>query len=572
MIERESSDVKPILMPSDAHHFGYAVFGSDLHLREASPSFQSWVGDCQIGVPIDEILAVFAGVESTLTEIMRVELPYWYLENIAHSQAGEGYRCFLNILVLPHRQEDGLFVTIRDVTAEEAITRRAVQQRNLSWLQARDDGSDRLSDDKRSGHVEPAVGRDSAISQVLVRELCISTMAAVGQCLHLMRRASTWEEFLVTKMVLASCLRVDVAIASLLPGNPTMLGSDADGSYDLAALIQDVASDFQSWIATNELGIDFRLEQVPDVVGFGPLLREALALLLVNSIHYSAGGGRADVAVVNHLQGVLVKVSSSGSVQPPGIEYRNFQSYWQELDVSVSTRTMLAGLHLVHTIAVLHGGRFSLKQVEGGDVAFLLWFPTGENSPQTVDSEVDIAATVTSQQPDASMLLDNICSCLNLMFLLTNEELVIQFASPLLETQLDRDLVGRTLVEAIPALAGLDQELYRIIFRQEETWRIRGIQLAESGQSQYDVSLMPRSDEVGLILAARQIFMQSAVEQVLRQQRNELSLSFEKLAEQASALRTASDHLAGLDRETARIAQPDHPGYQIIGEHYRRLQ
>ena len=145
MIEREGSGVKSILMPSDAHHFGYAVFGSDLHLREASPSFQSWVGDCPIGVPLDEILAVFAGVESTLTEIMRAELPYWYLQNVAHSQTGEGYRCFLNILVLPHRQEDGLFVTIRDVTAEEAITRRAVQQRNLSWLQTVDSGPRKCS-------------------------------------------------------------------------------------------------------------------------------------------------------------------------------------------------------------------------------------------------------------------------------------------------------------------------------------------------------------------------------------------------------------------------------------------
>ena len=135
------------------------------------------------------------------------------------------------------------------------------------------------------------------------------------------------------------------------------------------------------------------------------------------------------------------------------------------------------------------------------------------------------------------------------MFLLANEELVVQYASPTLEALLDRALVGKVLTEAIPAFAGVDEELNRIVLRQEETWRIRGIQLAESEQSLYDVSLMPRYDGVGLVLAVRQTFMQAAVEQVLRQQRNELSLSFDKLAQQAAALRIANDRLTGLDRE-----------------------
>ena len=146
------------------------------------------------------------------------------------------------------------------------------------------------------------------------------------------------------------------------------------------------------------------------------------------------------------------------------------------------------------------------------------------------------------------MLMD-VCSHLNLMFLLTNEDFVIQFASSSLKARLDRKLVGSVLMDVIPTMAGIDQELSRIVVHQAEPWRIRGIQLAESGQSQYDVLLMPRSDDTGLILAIWRIDIQSAVEQMLRQQRNELTLSFDKLAEQASALRTANDRLASLDRE-----------------------
>jgi len=544
MIDCESSDVKPILLPSDAHHFGYAVFGADLHLCEVSPLFESWVGDFEMGVRLDEVLPIFAGVESTLAEIMGAGLPYWYLQNVVHSQAGHGYQRFLNILVLPYRQGDGLFVTIRDVTAEEVTTRWIVQQRNMSWLQFGKGGSGGLKDSEGNDPGSPAMERETVLLQALVRELRISTMAAVGQCLHLMRQSSTWEEFLVTKMVLASSLRVDGAIAAMLSGGPTMLGIDAGVPHDLPALVQDVASDFQSWRATNELEIEFSVEQVPSVIGFGSVLREALVLLLVDGIHYGAGGGRIDVAVINHLQGVLVKLSSNGSVQSSDIESRDFQSYWRDGDMSDTTRAMAAGLHLMNAIAGMHGGRFSLDHADEGGITFLLWFPSGEDLHQTSG----IGEDITTPQLDAPTLLD-VCSRLNLMFLLANEELVVQYASPTLETLLDRALVGRVFTEALPAFAGVDEELNRIVLRQEEIWRIRGIQLAESEQSLYDVSLMPRHDGAGLVLAAQRTFMQAAVEQVLRQQRNELSISFDKLAEQAAALRIANDRLAGLDQE-----------------------
>ncbi len=149
---------------------------------------------------------------------------------------------------------------------------------------------------------------------------------------------------------------------------------------------------------------------------------------------------------------------------------------------------------------------------------------------------------------DATTLLD-VYSHLNLMFLLTDETFVIQSASPVLESLLGCDLEGRELSEAIPALAGIDQEFSQIAFHKAEPWRIRGLQLAQSSDSQYDMLIMPRSDKPGLILAAWLIDIQSSVEQALRQQRNELTLSLDKLVEQASVLRTANDRLASLDRE-----------------------
>jgi hypothetical protein len=136
MIGRKNDRGK-LAPPPSTDHYGYAVVGPDFRLCEASPSFQRLVGECQIGILLDEILPAFAGVEATLTEIVKMELPYWYLQNIAHSRSGEAHPRFLNILVLPDRSGDGLFVTVRDVTAEAAITHRAIQERNEAQLRAR---------------------------------------------------------------------------------------------------------------------------------------------------------------------------------------------------------------------------------------------------------------------------------------------------------------------------------------------------------------------------------------------------------------------------------------------------
>ncbi len=137
MIECENDSGELAPPPSTVHRYGYAVVDSDLRLREASLSFQRLMGECQTGIRLDEVLSVFAGVEATLIEVMKEELPYWLLKNVAHSQAGKTHPYFLNILVLPYRLEDGLFVTIHDVTAEAAIARRAMQERNEARLRAK---------------------------------------------------------------------------------------------------------------------------------------------------------------------------------------------------------------------------------------------------------------------------------------------------------------------------------------------------------------------------------------------------------------------------------------------------
>lgn len=135
------------------------------------------------------------------------------------------------------------------------------------------------------------------------------------------------------------------------------------------------------------------------------------------------------------------------------------------------------------------------------------------------------------------------------MIALADKDLVIRQATRSFQDYLGQPLIGQSLVEAIPILGGMEGELSKIAANQANLWRIPGLQLTDTRLRHCDTLFMPCQDAPGLLVAARQMDEEAAVEQALRQQRNELTLLQEILEKQASALRTANDRLASLDRE-----------------------
>lgn len=168
--------------------------------------------------------------------------------------------------------------------------------------------------------------------------------------------------------------------------------------------------------------------------------------------------------------------------------------------------------------------------------------------PDPLDPTNRMETQPTPPDLDLSSVLD-LCAELNLMIALVDSDLVIRQATQSLQDYLNQPLVGRSLVEAIPILGGMEAELSRIAANQADLWRVPGLQLTETRLRHCDTLFMPRRDAPGLLVAARQMDEEAAVEQTLRQQRNELTLLQEALEKQASALRTANDRLASLDRE-----------------------
>jgi|GEM_PF-5034781 len=135
-----------------------------------------------------------------------------------------------------------------------------------------------------------------------------------------------------------------------------------------------------------------------------------------------------------------------------------------------------------------------------------------------------------------------------LVFLFLDADLVIE-AETARSVQPERSLVGLPLSEAFPALAGLEDELQRIIQLETAPWHLPGLRLDPSGSELWDVAFLPRKDVPGLLMVLRAATTETLMEQELRQQRNELSLLQERLVAQTTALQAANTRLVNLDRE-----------------------
>ncbi|RME82831.1 MAG: hypothetical protein D6775_09795 [Caldilineae bacterium] len=158
-----------------------------------------------------------------------------------------------------------------------------------------------------------------------------------------------------------------------------------------------------------------------------------------------------------------------------------------------------------------------------------------------------LAGTIPATAQTAG--LQQIFAQYGMMFLVTDEALQIQEVGPAFEAYLNRPLRGQTLIEALPLLAGIEQELLSIARGEAAAWRLPGFRLTLDAPGLCDVVFLARAGRPGLLLAARRMDIEAAIEQALRQQRNEATLLYEKLQERTQALHQAMERLSNLDRE-----------------------
>ncbi|MCO6452724.1 MAG: winged helix-turn-helix domain-containing protein [Caldilineales bacterium] len=149
----------------------------------------------------------------------------------------------------------------------------------------------------------------------------------------------------------------------------------------------------------------------------------------------------------------------------------------------------------------------------------------------------------------AEAALFDICEQIELMVAWVDRHMIVRAATPNFPDFMQQPMIGIPLADAIPSLLGIEQELAAIAQGHSPAWRIAGFRLADDHDRLCDLFFVPWSEKGGLYVAARIMSIETSVEQILRQQRNELTLIERRLEMKSAALKTAHDRLVNLDKE-----------------------
>ena len=145
---------------------------------------------------------------------------------------------------------------------------------------------------------------------------------------------------------------------------------------DVGTVVGETVEDFAAAASRSGVVLDHNRTAGLEVVGDAVALRRAVANLLSNAIRVSAGGGTVRVSVGRDEEMVWASVIDHG----PGIAVddvdRVFQRFWRGDRASAreAGRSGL-GLAIVRQIAEGHGGRSTVRSVEGEGATFTLWLP-----------------------------------------------------------------------------------------------------------------------------------------------------------------------------------------------------
>ncbi|MBI0537918.1 sensor histidine kinase [Roseomonas sp. KE2513] len=150
--------------------------------------------------------------------------------------------------------------------------------------------------------------------------------------------------------------------AALLRIARTEAGAGREGfaRVDLSALVLAVSEAYAP--SAEEAGREMEVKVAPGVFiqGSAPLLRQALANLLDNTLAHGAGRIRISLGA-----GAVLEVSDKGPGIPPEEREKVVRRFYR-LDRSRGTPGTGLGLSLVSAVAGLHGGALTLEEGSGG--------------------------------------------------------------------------------------------------------------------------------------------------------------------------------------------------------------
>ena len=116
--------------------FGYVILTDNLNIISVSPNLHSILKvpnlDAFINQPLTHLFGEFVGAEERLTAVQSGQIPFYRLENIAHS-APDGTFFYFTLQVMlfdPRNSKSGFWISVENSTKVGQLQQRLTQQRN----------------------------------------------------------------------------------------------------------------------------------------------------------------------------------------------------------------------------------------------------------------------------------------------------------------------------------------------------------------------------------------------------------------------------------------------------------
>lgn len=183
---------------------------------------------------------------------------------------------------------------------------------------------------------------------------------------------------LVNKVMDLSALERGTYELTLEPVRPDELVRETATALQVRARLRDIS------LLTN------CADDLPELCGDVVLLQQLLGNLCENALKYTEEGGRVEIAATQVDDRVELAVSDDGCGIPADQLESIFGKFAQgdeNAGVPLITRGMGLGLHLVRTIAQLHGGDVSVESTVGEGSTFRVMLPIESSADASSETE-----------------------------------------------------------------------------------------------------------------------------------------------------------------------------------------
>jgi len=153
------------------------------------------------------------------------------------------------------------------------------------------------------------------------------------------------------------------------------LDNEETVKFDMAKLCKDVAKDIQGLADTKKVSIE--VEGSGEFIGRKKMIQTLVSNLVNNAIKYNKENGQVLISVAQTDSNLILKVQDNGIGIAKEHQSRLFERFYK-VDTSrtyTNESSTGLGLAIVKKIAVIHGGKISVKSEPGKGTEFKVVFP-----------------------------------------------------------------------------------------------------------------------------------------------------------------------------------------------------